>query len=79
MSAPLRASLDVFDGADCLPRPRAAYYTLLYASSQRSSPRCAEAREQIEFVRRYHDTMRHEDGAVAGGGDPDLSAGGYRR
>jgi hypothetical protein len=52
---------------------------LVYASSQRSSPRCAEAREQIEFVRRYHDTMRHEDGAVAGGGDPDLSAGGYRR
>ena len=40
--------------------------------------RCAEAREQVEFVVRYHDNLRGEGGAVAGG-DPDLSAGGYRR
>ena len=36
-----------------------------------------EAEEQIEFVHRFHERHRDDDEVVAGGGAPDLSAGGY--
>jgi hypothetical protein len=60
------------------PRLSGVEATCLTQLNHSSAYHCAEARQQIDFVIRYHESLRGEGGTVASG-DPDLSAGGYRR
>ena len=55
-----------------------SYHDMRLAPGHADHP-SPEVDEQIAFVTKYHIEMREDGGAIAGGGEADLSAGGYRR